>query len=520
MMSALFARRRAGRTGVGFLLLTIALLIVPLALAPAAHAQQAIDLTLDRMVELGLRDSYRARQLLMDIERTREVLRAEQAALKSRVDLSVSTPDFQRISDYKWNSTLQQNELVYTNTRRWEASLAVRQPVILFGFPTNGILSLNNRVYRYSQLGTNSDDIQYYNRYFIAYQQPLFQPNRMKNELEGARLDLERSGLEFQDNVVTTINDLSNDYFELFETAYEGVITAEAMAHLEEATTAARELVATQTTRAIELDQIRVALANAREEFQQATSGYRLQTANIKQRLRVANADSLVLNPVLKVEPVQISVERAVELAKTLAPRLRRLAITRREQEIRLDDTRGRDAFRVNVNMTYGRETQDPQFGNLWTEPRNSYTIRVDGFIPIWDWGQRRHRIRADQYNLQRTDLQVEQAQTEIETSVRNEIRNLEEYQQRALNMQENLEFARQNTVTTLERYRAGDVTLVDVLQTIDRQSATARNFVDVYLGYRRALIRIERLTFYDFQRGAPLLDRFDFESMRGSLNN
>jgi outer membrane protein TolC len=474
----------------------------------AQAAGRLIDLTLERMVRLGLEDSYRVRQLLLDIERTRSLLRAEQAGLKSRVDLQVTAPEFESISEYKWNSDLRVNELVHENTRRWELGLSIRQPVILFGFPTNGTLSLNNRVYRYTQLGEERDQ-RYYNRYFVGYEQPLFQPNRMKNDLEQAKLELVRSELEFQGDVLEVVNDLADDYFELFETAYQRVIANATVNNLEQAMTAARERIAPEVTRAIELDQLQVELANAREDGQQAASSFRLQVAVIKQRLRLAAQDSITLEPELRVTPVNVEVDRAIELAKTLAPRLRGLDLDRRENEIDLAETRGRDGFRMNVEMTYGRETQDPHFENLWTRPRNSYTINVNAFVPIWDWGERRHRIRAELYSLERTDLAIEQARSEIETNVSNEVRNLSEYQQRALSMQQNLELARQNTGATLARYRAGEVALVDVLQTINRQANTAENFVDSYMGYRRALLRLQEMTYYDFESNQPVLERY-----------
>jgi outer membrane protein len=480
----------------------------------AAHAQVArnpVELSLERLVELGLRDSYRVRQLQLDIERTRSLLRAEQAGLKSRVELEIAAPEFEVLSEEKWNSDLQRNELISENTQRWEVDLSIRQPVILFGFPTNGYLSLNNRIYRYRQIG-DEDDISYYNRYFIGYNQPLFQPNRMKNELEEAEMDLERSELEYTSDVVGIVDDLAEDYYELFEDAYERKIFAAEVADLEAAMAAAQERVAADPTSAIELDQLRVELANAREEMQRASSSFRLNAASIKQRLRLAPADSIVLDPVLRVTPANVDSARAVELATTLAPRLRQLALSRREDEIRLEETRGNDSFRMNVGLTYGREMQDPRFQHLWTEPSNSYTLNVSGYIPLWDWGERKHRIQAQRYSLEQTDLQIEEARSSIQTDVANEIRNLQEFEQRALNMQENLQFAEQITTTTIDRYRAGEVDLVGLLQTIDREAATARNFLDAYLGYQNTLLRLQQLTYYDFQGDMPLMDRFRIE--------
>lgn len=470
---------------------------------------QPIDLTLERMVELGLRDSYRVRRLQLEIERTRSLLRAEQAGLRSRVEMSISAPDFDAISDYKWNSTLQRNELVHENTRRWQVDLAVRQPVILFGFPTDGVLSLNNRLYRFTQLGDEERDSRYYSRYFVAYQQPLFQPNGMKIDLEEAELDLERAELEYQDNVVGIVEDLADEYYELFEYAYERDVAADVLSDLEAAAAAARELIASRPERRIELDQLQVALANAGEAVQRARSNYRLQAENIRQLLRLASTDSVVVQPVLAVQAVDVDEARAVELATSLAPRMRRLAIDRRERELDLARTRGRNAFRMNVSLSYGRETQHPEFQNLWSEPRNSYTLNVEAYVPLWDWGQRRHRIDAGRFALERSLLSAEEARSEIVTQVRNEIRNLEEYEQRALNMQANLELARQTTATALAGYRTGDVALVDLLQTIQREADTADNFLDAYMGFRNALLELEQLTHFDFASNQRLVDRY-----------
>ena len=190
--------------------------------APVAGQQTAIEMTLDRMVDLSLSNSFRIRNLNLSIERTRHRLGAEEARLKTNVSLNLSAPEYESSADPRWNSTLGRNEIIHETTRRWEGTLSIRQPVILFGYPTNGYLSLNNRVYRYSQISNDgSSDLRYYNRYFVRYTQPLFQPNSLKNDLEEAQLDLENSELDFYGDVVEIVDDLSGDYFDLFEDAYD-----------------------------------------------------------------------------------------------------------------------------------------------------------------------------------------------------------------------------------------------------------------------------------------------------------
>ena len=138
---------------------------------------RAIDLTLQTAVDIAMENSYRIKQLQLGIEMNRSWLKARQAGLKSRVYMNLQSPDFNAISESKWNSTLLKDEIVRQNTQRWQMELSIRQPVILLGYPTNGYLSLNNKMYRYIQKDNGNKDVDYDNRYFLKFEQPLFRPN-------------------------------------------------------------------------------------------------------------------------------------------------------------------------------------------------------------------------------------------------------------------------------------------------------------------------------------------------------
>jgi hypothetical protein len=45
------------------------------------------------------------------------------------------------------------------------------------------------------------------------------------------------------------------------------------------------------------------------------------------------------------------------------------------------------------------------------------------------------------------------------------------------------------------------------------RDSETADNFLDAYLGWRSSLRRLQQMTFWDFERQMPVLDRFGVEA-------
>lgn len=488
-------------------------LIAALPHTTQAQTGRPVELTLESAVQMTIDDSYRVRRLLLEVERTRSLLSAERAGLKSRVYMNFATPEFERISETKWNSALQRNEIVREHSQRWQMDFSIEQPVILLGYPTNGYLSLNNRVYRYTQFAEEgadqSDDIRYYNRYFVRYRQPFFQPNYLKINLEEAELDLESSELAFQNNAVQIIDDVADDYYRLFEVGYERVIYNELVENLDRAAAIARERVAADSSLTIDANQVQVALANARAQLQQARSDFRLAASQMKQRLRLPEEDSLIVAPDLTVTALDVNVDEAVGYGTSLRPQLRTLDIQERRNEINVEQARGNNAFRLNLELTYGREMQDPILRELMNDPSNSYTVGVSGYVPIWDWGARRARVQAQRLNLERTRLSIEETRENIRREIGNVVRNLDEYQQRALNMQDNLELARQVSAMSLSQYADGRGSMLELVQAFERQADTAENFLQAYLGYRNAILDLQQITYYDFENRQPLLERF-----------
>ena len=91
-------------------------------------------------------------------------------------------------------------------------------------------------------------------------------------------------------------------------------------------------------------------------------------------------------------------------------------------------------------------------------------------------------------------------------------MRNIAEYESRALVMEENLVLARGVSSASLDRYGEGLIQVVDLLQSYRRELDTAMNLLDAYVGWQQALLNLQELTFYDFERGIPVLERFQME--------
>ena len=480
--------------------------------AGTTGAQQVIEMTLDKAVDIAMENSYRIKHLQMNIQRNRYYLDSRQAGLKSKVYMNLKAPEFKNVSEYNWDSDLQKDVLYREDTRLWRMDLAVRQPVVVLGRPTNGYLSLNTRTYRYTQKDGDSYT-DYYNRYYVKYEQPFFRPNSLKNNIEDAELDLDRRELEYVRDRAWLINSIADDYYDLFEFTYYRTIYENQVENLNKASAIAETFASKDSSRAIDRIQAQVELANAREQLLKNQSSIRRETARLIQALRMNPDDVVIVKPEFPFKRVPVDVEQAVQYGKTLSPTLRMLDIDKRKEEIDVDNAKGWDSFYVNLEMTYGLEKQEDRYQELWEEYDNSYSATLNAYIPIWDWGRRKSQLEAEKISLKQSELRIEQNRSEIRSDIEIAVQNLNEYQDRTENMMESRGMVKEVTAFGMSQYENGTISLQDLIQMINREKETEINFLDAYQGYRRSLLSLMIETYFDYEENISLIDKFRAET-------
>ena len=472
-------------------------------------AREIVYMSVDSAVDIAMKNSYRIRQIELGIKRTLYWLKSERAALKSKVYMNLAAPEFDAVADYKWNSTLGKDEIIRQNTRRWQMDLSVRQPVILFGLPTNGYLSLNNKIYRYLQKENGDRDVDYYNRFFIKFEQPIFRPNELKNDIESAELNVKREELDYIRDRVNLANSISYAFYDLYSLVRRNEIYSHYVMDVERLYDIARSVAQQDTTRRIEEIRAQVELLNAREMQMKNQSEIRLQKLNMKQRLRLDVRDSLLVDHTVTLKRIDVDFNEALRFGYTLRPHIQMLKIEKRRREIRLDNTYGWDAFHLNLEITLGFERNQDRYQAMWDKYDNSYSVSLAAYVPIWDWGRRKAWRAAETVNVRTAELNIEENLDSIKNSLNTTVTNLEDYQQRALSLQNSVSIAQEICDLSIQQYKDNKITLNGVLQIIERQRETEFNFLDAYVGYRRTLQSLKSLTYYDYEDNVSMIDKY-----------
>lgn len=483
----------------------------------AQEAPATVNLTLDTLVDLTLANSYRIRYLDLDLEQARQNLIAQEAGLKSRVDLNVTVPRFTAESVQDYDDDLERFTTVRSESQRWDATLRVSQPVIIpfLGYPTNGNLALANEMYRRTQPGRGGGApvTDFANEYSVQYNQPLFQPNALKNSLERQDMDFEQQEIRYAESMLQLVDEASNNYFNLFRNRHNQAADAEMIVYLTRAEGIAQELATANPAKQIELNQIRVELANALEEEERGESDYRRQTITLKTNLNLPQSTEILVDPAIRVVPVEIDMERALQYARELSPDFRELDMGLRRDEISLEENLGRGGFEMDLQLSYGREVAGVQwFNQLWTNPEQTYGITVNASLPIWDWGERDARLASARIGWERSQLEFEEQEIEIVSDLENEVRNVEERQARALTLQDNLALAADIVEESFELYRDQSIGVLDLLQSFQRYEDTAMNFVGAYISWRQSLMQMQRQTYWDFESDRPVMERWGID--------
>ncbi len=170
-------------------ILSVLILLVVSGLLMEVAAQQILKL--DNAITIASQNSPDIKRVRLNMERSQELLKAQNAALKSNFSFNVNP--FQYSHDRTFNEYY--NDWYTKDNIGSNGTFTISQPVLW----TDGNVSLSNRLSyldSYSEINDNRNKT-FTNNLFLRYDQPIFTYNRTKQVLKELELDYENSQLSF-----------------------------------------------------------------------------------------------------------------------------------------------------------------------------------------------------------------------------------------------------------------------------------------------------------------------------------
>lgn len=472
---------------------------------PAAGSEGVIVLDLDLALRYALDQSWRMERVKLDLQRDRFNLQASRAGLKSNASLSFTLPDFDQSIKEIIDPSSGDPIVLKTRGARYSGRISVRQPL-----PTDGVISLNgvfNRTQDYLFTFTPGKKY-YYGSVFLRYEQPILQPNRIQNAIKRAELILEGSELSFLDEQIRIINDISNNYFRLYEQTYQDLLAKEELDRLEQLYDTGRQRFQRGDMTEIDLLQLEVDLTARRDRASSATGRLARQKNSFKQLIGLPADEEIEVKPVLTFTEVEINADLAIDRAFQNRPDIRRNEMWREREEMDLVERKSWGSVRGTVSLTLGLEGRGSAMQSFYEEMVNPDQARgaaINFTVPLWDWGRNQAQINSQLTELEKVRRTGEESKKSIRRIVGDVVDRVMEAQNRLGMLVRSVDAADRSFRLSSQRFTEGTLNVQDLLLTQGRLAEARRSYLNAYLDYRRALVDLTRQTYWDWEQNQPL---------------
>ncbi len=219
--------------------------------------------------------------------------------------------------------------------------------------------------------------------------------------------------------------------------------------------------------------------------------------------------------------PLDTSLLVAAEIMADTVPVNQELAISHalenrmelREREIDLENAnfdlivaKSTNEFAGSVTASFGVQSNDELFSQLFETPTNTPAIGLTFNIPLFDWGERKSEIKAAEASLKSTQISYEVERTDIVMNIRSVVRSLKNLENQIEIQRKTVENAELAYDINLERYRNGDLTSLDLGMYQNQLSESKMSLTNAIINYKIELLNLKIQTLYDFEKQIPII--------------
>lgn len=457
-------------------------------------------LTLDKAMEIAQQNSPAIRGSLLNLERSQQLLKAQKAALKSQFALSLTPIDYsknRKFDDYasRW----------YTNENfQTYGTFTIEQPVLV----TDGTISLVNRFgwQKSNSTASGIENESFSNNLYLSLNQPLFTYNKLKLRLRTLELDLENSNLNYAMQKLNLEKQVTQFFYNVYMAQMSLSIKED-------------EFKNTQKSYEITMNKVEAGLA-AKEELYQAELNFASSRSAVenqkvilenykdqfKQYIGMDVFEEIAVMADVDSRKVEVDLQKAIDYGLGSRMEIRQREIDVENAQFDLITTKALNEFKGDMNLSIGLIGDNEKLPDIYDNPTRNPKVSVSFNVPLFDWGEKKARIKAQEAVIQSRELNMEEEKTQIVLDIRSVYRGLQ-------NQLNQIEIAKQNEKNAqltyeinLERYANGDLPSMDLNLFQTQLSQKKMAYAQALIDYKIELLNLKIQTLYDFESGVGIV--------------
>jgi outer membrane protein len=488
------------------------LFILMFLIAPFSAAQE--PLTLERSLEIAMENSPEIRSYQLNLERRRELLNAQKAALKSQFSLTLTPITYElgkKFGSYYDPNLREYFSTWYTSENKQSLGIfTISQPIKW----TDGNLSLIN-VLRYDD---NFDEIPiagtiteitnktYSNNLYLSYRQPIFTYNRTKLALRGLELDLENAAINYAIQKLFLEYQVTQNFFNVYQQKASLEIAKDEYHNREQSYMIIKNKVEAGLDPREELYQAELDLTQSKSDVQNSQVNLENYLDTFKKLIGLSLFDEITVTADISHQPVEVDLQKALDNGLKYRMEIRQREIDIENAKYDLIIAAATNEFKGEINISYGIIGNDEKFKNMYETPTRNQDVSLNLNIPLFDWGAKKSRIKAYDAMITSNELSFDDQQNDIRIEIRRAYRNLRNLVNQIEIAEQNVRNAQLTYDINLERYKNGDLTSMDLNLIQNQLSAAKLNKITALINYKTELLNMKVLSLWDFQKNQRVI--------------
>ncbi len=468
-------------------------------------------LTIESAMDLAGENSPTLRRSFMNLERYQQILIAQRASLKSKFALNLNPLNYSktrkfenRLSEWYTNESLASN-----------GTFRIDQPILL----TDGTISLIN-TFGWQDNNSENSGVQTSNKAFsndlyLQISQPIFTYNRRKMELKQIEYDLENANISYALQRLTTEQQITNQFYTVYMGQNNLEISKEELTNAKQSYDIIKNKVEADLAARDELFQAEVNLATAQSTVDERSVALENAKEELNKTLGVAIDEAIAVVAEVKINPVAVDLEKAIQHGLASRLELRQREIESDQLNFEMIRTKALNEFKGDISLSFGLMGDNKNLSKVYDNPTQNPRISVSFTVPLFDWGEKKARIRAQKVAQMINQLDTREEKVDIELNIRKTWRSLENLKTQIKIAEQNVTNAQLTYDLNLIRYREGDITGMEISQFQSQLSSTKISYSQALINYKVELLNLKILSLYDFERNEPIVPLNDINQIK-----
>ena len=466
---------------------------------PSVVAQDNM-LTLEQAMDIAMKNSPEILKSELNMTISRENLNASLAATKSLFSFQLTPLYYNQNREF----SSQLGTWITTETKRISGDFTVSQPIVF----TDGRITLKNQLSFQDQSSSFSDTKfkGYSNNLFLSYSQPLFTYNKLRMQIDQLKLALENATLSYAIQRLFLERSVNQYFYMVYQRKMAMGVAEDEYKNQQTSYDIIKSKVEGGLSAMEELYQAELNLTTGKSNFQNAQVNLENAKDDFRQYVGIPLNQEFDIVTNVEFKEVLIDLERAIQNGLDTRMELRQREINIENSKDQLTVARATNEFAGNVDLSIGIIGENEALAQVYDKPTRTPQVMIGFNIPVWDWGERRSRIKAAEAAVRIEEINMEVQRTEVELGIRQTYRNLQ-------NLSLQIEIARQNEKNAqltyeinLERYKNGDLTGMDLNLFQNQLSEKKMNLANSLINYKLELLNMKIQSLWDFENNTSFV--------------